>query len=76
MLDAAVHAWDMAVATGQPSPLTTELARPLLAAARQLAEPLRGFAFGPELPAEEGDDEVAALLRYLGRRPDWSPAQA
>jgi hypothetical protein len=25
-LDAAVHAWDIAVATGQPSPLTAELA--------------------------------------------------
>ncbi|MBL1098603.1 TIGR03086 family metal-binding protein [Streptomyces coffeae] len=74
-LDAAVHAWDIAVAAGQPSPLTADLARPLLAAARQLVEPLRGFAFGPELPAEEGDD-VAALLRYLGRRPDWSPAQS
>ncbi|WP_432014130.1 TIGR03086 family metal-binding protein [Streptomyces cucumeris] len=75
-LDAAVHAWDIAVATGQPSPLTAELARPLLTAARQLVEPLRGFAFGPALPAEEGDDDVAALLRYLGRRPDWSPPEA
>ncbi|HEY7485741.1 MAG TPA: hypothetical protein VH912_14850 [Streptosporangiaceae bacterium] len=21
----------------------------------------------------DGDDDVAALLRYLGRRPDWTP---
>lgn len=75
-LDAAVHAWDIAVATGQPSPLTPGLARELLAAARQIVEPLRAFgAYAPALPAQEGDDDddVAALLRYLGRRPDWTP---
>ncbi|GAB2977596.1 hypothetical protein GCM10023080_048150 [Streptomyces pseudoechinosporeus] len=71
-LDAAVHAWDIAVATGQPSPLTPGLARELLDVARQLVEPLRGFAFADALSAQQGDDEVAALLRYLGRRPDWT----
>ena len=53
-LDAAVHAWDIAVATGQPSPLTAELAAALRPTADTLVEPLRGFAFGPPVePAAE-----------------------
>lgn len=70
-LDAAVHAWDLAVATGQPSPLTAALAEPLRAAATQIVEPLRGFAYAPALSPEPGDDPAAALLRYLGRPPGW-----
>jgi len=72
-LDAAVHAWDVAVATGQPSPLSVELAEQLLPAARATADPLRGFAYAAALPAEPGDDAVATLLRYLGRDPEWKP---
>ncbi|MFY1693053.1 TIGR03086 family metal-binding protein [Plantactinospora sp. WMMB782] len=72
-LDAAVHAWDVAVATGQPTPLTVALAEQLTPAAQATAEPLRGFAYAPALPAQAGDDPVAALLRYLGRDPLWTP---
>jgi uncharacterized protein (TIGR03086 family) len=72
-LDAAVHAWDIAVATGQPSPLTPEMARPLLTVAREIVEPLRAWgAYAPALQADPAD-EVAALLAYLGRRPTWHP---
>lgn len=72
-LDAAVHAWDVAVATGQPTPLTVALAEQLMPAAQATAEPLRGFAYAPALPAQAGDDAAAALLRYLGRNPLWTP---
>ncbi|SEB32128.1 TIGR03086 family protein [Amycolatopsis tolypomycina] len=71
-LDAAVHAWDIAVATGQQSPLTPELAGQLLPVAHQLAEPLRGFAYAPALEDTPEDDAVATLLRYLGRNPLWT----
>lgn len=71
-LDAAVHAWDIAVATGQQSPLRPELAAQLMPAARAVAEPLRGFAYAPALPEQAGDDAAAALLRYLGRDPNWT----
>jgi hypothetical protein len=72
-LDAAVHAWDVAVATGQESPLGAELAGELLPVAQNLVEPLRAYGvYAAALPAEPGDDDVASLLRYLGRRPDWS----
>jgi uncharacterized protein (TIGR03086 family) len=72
-LDAAVHAWDIGVATGQDSPLSPDIARPLLTAAGELVEPLRGFAYTQALAAQAVDDDVARLLRYLGRRPDWTP---
>ena len=71
-LDAAIHAWDVAVAAGQPSPLTGDLASQLDPAARATAEPLRGFAYTAALPAQSGDDPAAALLRYLGRDPHWA----
>jgi len=71
-LDAAIHAWDVTVATGRPSPLTPDLAHNLLPAARATAEPLRGFAYASALPAAPGDDAAAALLRYLGRDPHWT----
>lgn len=71
-LDAAVHAWDVAVATGQPSPLDDELSAALLDAAHSFVEPLRAFAYAPALPAQPGDTATDALLRYLGRDPKWS----
>ncbi|MFD1938249.1 MULTISPECIES: TIGR03086 family metal-binding protein [Nonomuraea] len=70
-LDAAVHAWDIAMSSGAPSPLTGELARELLPVARQIVEPLRAYgAYAAALPPRPGDDDVAALLRYLGRHPE------
>ncbi|WP_433343312.1 TIGR03086 family metal-binding protein [Micromonospora sp. CA-111912] len=69
-LDAAVHAWDIAVATGQPSPLTDALARPLLAVARQIVEPLRAYGvYAPAIDPGADAGDVAQLLGYLGRRP-------
>jgi uncharacterized protein (TIGR03086 family) len=71
-LDAGVHAWDIAVATGQDSPLTPGLARQLLAVATEIVEPLRAYgAYAPALESRPGDD-VDALLSYLGRRPGWT----
>jgi uncharacterized protein (TIGR03086 family) len=72
-LDAAVHAWDIAVALGQPGALPDGLAAQLLPAARSIVEPLRQFgAYAAALPPSAEDDHVAELLRYLGRDPQWS----
>ncbi len=71
-LDAAIHAWDIAVATGQPSPLTVALVEQLEPAAHATVEPLRGFAYAPTLPERPGDDAIAGLLQYLGRDPRWT----
>jgi len=72
-LDAIIHAWDIAMATGQSSPLTNAQARELLPVATSIVEPLRAYGvYAAVVPAEPGDDDSAALLRYLGRRPNWS----
>ena len=72
-LDAAVHAWDVAVAASRPSPLTEELSRELMNVAASIVEPLRSYGvYAAALEPEPGDDASAALLRYLGRWPTWS----
>ena len=69
-LDAAIHAWDIAVATGQGSPLTPELARALTPVARGIVEPLREYgAYARALEPGPGADDAAVLLCYLGRNP-------
>jgi uncharacterized protein (TIGR03086 family) len=80
-LDAAVHAWDIAIATGQASPLTDELATHLLAAARaghpapgsgetaEIVEPLRQWGAYAAIIDGPSGDAVGDLLRYLGREP-------
>ena len=72
-LDAAVHAWDIATATGQPSPVGEALAEQLHAVAVEIVEPLRGFAYAAALHGDEGG-ALDRLLRYLGRDPRWTPA--
>jgi uncharacterized protein (TIGR03086 family) len=72
-LDAAVHAWDIAVATGQASRLDDDLAAELLPVARALVEPLRQYgAYAAALEPRADDVPSAELLRYLGRDPRWS----
>ncbi|WP_323097111.1 TIGR03086 family metal-binding protein [Intrasporangium sp. YIM S08009] len=76
-LDAAIHAWDIAVATGQPSPVDDDLAAQLQPVALAIVEPLRGFAYAPALPdPADGRSPLADLLRYLGRDPGWSRGRA
>ena len=73
-LDAAIHAWDIAVATGQASPLTPALARALTPVAQGIVEPLRQYgAYAAALAAEAGAGDAAApALCYLGRSPAWA----
>jgi uncharacterized protein (TIGR03086 family) len=73
-LDAAVHAWDIAVATGQRSPLTPEMAGQLMTAATRIVEPLRAYGvYAAAIEPGTDADPVAELLRYLGRQPTWKP---
>lgn len=71
-LDATIHAWDIAVATGQRSPLTPSLAQALRPVADALVEPLRGYAYGTAIEPASDADEATSLLNYLGRRSDWT----
>ena len=69
-LDAAIHAWDIAMATGQGSPLTPDLARALTPVAKSIVEPLRQYGvYAAEIETPAGADDAAALLCYLGRSP-------
>ncbi|MEU9140041.1 TIGR03086 family metal-binding protein [Streptomyces sp. NPDC048404] len=76
-MDAGVHAWDIAVATGQASPLDDALAGGIRLAADRLADHLRDafgvFAAAREVPADAGRAE--ALLALLGRDPHWTPTR-
>jgi uncharacterized protein (TIGR03086 family) len=73
-LDAAIHAWDIAAALGQPGFLSDDLAEQLLPA-RTVIEPLRQFGvYATALSPQPADGHAAELLRYLGRDPRWRPA--
>ena len=73
-LDAGIHAWDIAMATGQGSPLTPDLARALTPMAKSIVEPLRQYGvYAAEVEPPADADEAAALLCYLGRSPAWTP---
>jgi uncharacterized protein (TIGR03086 family) len=75
-MDAAVHAWDIAVATGQDAPLAEDVAEGIRPVATALVDRLRDaygvFAPAREVAADEG--RAAALLAFLGRDPHWTPA--
>jgi uncharacterized protein (TIGR03086 family) len=72
-LDAAVHAWDVAVAVGRTSPLDDRLAAALLPVARAIVEPLRQYgAYAAALDPATGEGPADELLRYLGRNPRWT----
>lgn len=73
-MDAAVHAWDLAVAVGRSLPLSDDLAERLMPVAEQLVPPMRDtfHLFGPALPSPSSSSPATALLHYLGRIPDWT----
>jgi len=72
-LDAAIHAWDIAMGAGQASPLTPGLARALTPVAKSIVEPLRQYGvYAAALEPEAGADDAATLLSYLGRSPTWT----
>ncbi|WP_405847247.1 TIGR03086 family metal-binding protein [Streptomyces sp. NBC_01518] len=75
-MDAAVHAWDIAAATGQNRPLDTDLAEGIWSAADRLVDQLRDSyrVFAPALEARDEYDRAEALLAFLGRDPHWTPA--
>lgn len=77
-LDAAVHAWDIARATGQDLPLTDAMAEGLETPAAQIVDFVRdNFGkFGPvvDVPAEAG--RADRLLAFTGRNPGWAAVAA
>ncbi|MCD9874420.1 TIGR03086 family metal-binding protein [Streptomyces guryensis] len=74
-MDAAVHAWDIAVATGQDRPLAGELAEGIWPAVQRLVDHLRDAyqVFAPAREPAPDHDRAEVLLAFLGRDPHWSP---
>jgi uncharacterized protein (TIGR03086 family) len=66
----AVHAWDVARATHQPTDLDAEVGEISLAWARQNLKPqFRGQAFAPEIPIADTAPIYSRLAAYFGRDP-------
>ncbi|MET8699725.1 TIGR03086 family metal-binding protein [Kitasatospora sp. NPDC004723] len=74
-LDAALHAWDIARATGQDRPLGESLAERLETPAAQIVEFVRtSFGkFGAVVDVPADADRAAKLLAFTGRDPLWAP---
>ena len=68
-LNAAIHGWDIAVATGQGSPLTLALARALTPVAQAIVEPLRQYgAYAQALEPSAGADDWPRGTGWSRRR--------
>ena len=68
-----MHAWDLARATGQPSPISDAEAEVLLQGAEGWGESL--YSEGVCQPAKDAPadaDAVERLLAKLGRDPRWT----
>src|SRR5438874_2636363 len=70
LADMAVHAWDVAIATHQSTPLDPEVARAALEWGRANLKPeFRGQAFGPEVEVPENAPVYERLAGFFGRSP-------
>jgi uncharacterized protein (TIGR03086 family) len=73
VLDATVHAWDLAVATGQDYQPDPAVVPELAEATDQMAPMARQYgAFGEPVAAPESGSEFDSLLAVSGRDPRWS----
>ena len=69
-LDVLVHGWDLAVATGQPSPMSPELVDACWTVLEPQLDLLRASGmFGTEQPVPADADPTTRLLLNLGRTP-------
>jgi len=70
-VEAIVHGWDLAKATGQPTELDPELYEVAWRNSKDIDESFRGSGrpFGPVVPAPPGASETDKLMAWLGRRP-------
>jgi len=69
LLDTATHAWDIAVASGQPAQLPHDVAQAALAESRAIIAPeTRVGRFAGEVAAPPGAGPTERLVAFLGRR--------
>jgi uncharacterized protein (TIGR03086 family) len=71
----AVHAWDVAVATGQNLDVPAALGETVLEGVNGIAKAGReGGWFGPEVPVPDDAPAFERALGASGRDPRWTPA--
>jgi uncharacterized protein (TIGR03086 family) len=69
-IDAAVHAWDLAIALGLPNPVTEPLAERLIDIVRPWVDDWQGLGlFDPPVAVGRGAGASARLVALLGRQP-------
>lgn len=78
--EVVLHGWDLAVATGQPYDVPTQLLQALMPMLEHLAEPGmeagRQGLFGPVVPVAADASPLHRVLGLAGRDPKWTPAGA
>jgi len=73
--DVFMHTWDLARATGQDDRLDPEFCALLLAGMEPLEDVIRSSGqYGPRVPVNDDADTQARLLAFIGRNPEWTPA--
>ena len=70
-VEAIVHGWDLAKATGQPTELPAELYAVAWQNTKDIEESFRGPGgpFGPAVEAPAGASDTQRLMAWLGRQP-------
>jgi uncharacterized protein (TIGR03086 family) len=70
-VEAIVHGWDLAIATGQPATIEPELCEVAWHNAQLVDDNLRGpgRAFGAAVPVPDSATPTERLVAWLGRRP-------
>lgn len=69
LIEPVVHGWDLAVATGQPGTLDSELTAALLPGVQQLGGELAASGmYSQALPVADGATQAEQLLAALGRK--------
>ena len=75
--EVVLHGWDLAVATGQPYDVPTDLLEPLVPFLSHVAEPemepMRAGLFGPVVAVPDDAPLFDRLLGLAGRDPNWAP---
>jgi uncharacterized protein (TIGR03086 family) len=73
--DVLLHTWDLARATGGDERLNPDEVHRMLVGMEPLDEMLRASGqYGARVPVPDDADEQTQLIAFIGRNPQWSPA--
>lgn len=76
LMETVAHGWDLAAATGQPTPYPNEAVEAAIAAGRAMMAPRfrgEGMPFGQEVEVSPSRPALDQFVAFMGRDPDWSP---